>query len=373
MPSTSSEPTRSPPRSRSGWRRLGRTAAVVTLALAAACSFAAPPGCPRRPVTPAVLGLHIDHVPPATLAAFQQDAPGRWSGRLDTGTESVAFHLRTTPSPLPRPVVLLVPILAGGAELMEGVAQRVAEYGFDVAYCARAGGALACGQRGAELDELFRRTVLHQRLLLRWLRERTATPTPQFVLGISLGGMVATVLAAHEPGLDGVAICLSGGDVADVIANSSEGRVRRWREWRRREDGIGDGALRAELQQFLRHEPLRYAPAVPTERVLLVDATLDTVVPRRNQDLLWEALGRPARYSLPLGHYTAALAIDAIIGEVAAHFSMRTSLAAAAPRRAPNEPAVATAPGADAESSGAVERRGAPLRSGAAHHAPAPR
>lgn len=294
--------------------------------LASGCSFVTAPGAPRQAMTVQSLGLAVAEVPSPELLTLQETAPGHFSGTLSAPGETVAFALRTTPGDPGRPVVLLVPILAGGDDLMDQVALRVQAQGYDVAFCARAGGALKAGQRGKDLDELFRRTVLHQRLLLRWLRERHAAPAPQFVLGMSLGGMVTTVLAAQEPDLAGIAICLSGGDLKELIGTSSEPRVQRWRDWRQHEDGLGADELRTELEQYLTHEPLRYAPAVPTERVLLVAATMDTVVPERNQLLLWEALGRPARYSVPLGHYSAALAIDAIVAQVARHFDTRQAV-----------------------------------------------
>lgn len=298
--------------------RARRWAGACALALAS-CSFAPPPTLPRPPLAARELQIAIADVPAPTLASLLEQTPGHFCGTLEGGGECVTFHLHTEGTG--RPVVLLVPILAGGDQLLEQVAMRVQARGFDVAWCTRAGSAMKQGQRGRDLDELFRRTLLHQRLLLRWLRERPCASPRQFVLGMSLGGMVTTVLAAAEPGLAGVAICLSGGDIANLVMTSSEGRVQRWRAWRHDADGIGDDELRWELGECLTHEPLRFAPMVPTGRVLLVEAALDTVVPARNQDLLWEALGRPARFTVPLGHYTAALAIDLIVARVAHHFA----------------------------------------------------
>jgi dienelactone hydrolase len=292
-------------------------------ALLGACAYAPAPATPRAPLPAEALGLRIADVEPPELRDFVADAPGRCRGTLASGGETVAFELRHAPDDPGRPIVLLVPILGGGAEILDLVAARLQQHGFDVAWCARAGSALKPGQRGADLEQLFRRTVLHQRVLLRWLRERHAAPSPQFALGMSLGGMVATALAAHEPELDGVAVCLSGGDIAGIIGCSDEPRVQEWRRWRREADGLDDAELHAELCHCLAHEPLRFAPAVATERVLLVAATLDDVVPPRHQDLLWEAFGRPARLSLPLGHYTAALAADAIVAAAARHFRGR--------------------------------------------------
>jgi dienelactone hydrolase len=310
---------------------------LAALAALASCAHVPAPDHPRPALPPHTIGAAGPALPDAALAELHERGDDCWNGCLAAGDERVVFQLRAARRGGARPVVLLVPILAGGAALMEQVALRVHARGFDVAWCERLGGAMKPGQRAHDLDELFRRTVLHQRLLLRWLRDDFAPGNAQFALGMSLGGMVATVVAAQEPTLAGVAVCLSGGDVARLVVHSSESRVRAWRDWRLEHDGIGDDALTQELEQFLTHEPLRFAPAVATGRVLLVEATLDTVVPHRHRQLLWEAFGRPARYSVPFGHYSAALAIDAVIDRAASHFR---SLLPAAP------PALATLGGA---------------------------
>jgi pimeloyl-ACP methyl ester carboxylesterase len=267
----------------------------------------------------------------ASLSHHEQDA-AITRGELHYGTEVIPFTVqRVLPRPEPPPpMVLLVPILAGGQELMDLVATRLLARGFDVASCARAGSAMRPPQRGPELDELFRRTVLHQRVLLRHLRQLPTPPRATCVLGISLGGMVATALAAVDPELSAAAIVVSGGDVANLVTVSSEPRVQTWRTWRRETDGVGDDCLGDELRQRLHHEPIRLARAVPTAKVLFVGGTLDSVIPPRHQDLLWEALGRPRRVDLPLGHYTAALAIDGVVAAAASHFA--TAIAAPAAR-----------------------------------------
>ncbi|MBL8750018.1 MAG: hypothetical protein JNK78_12715 [Planctomycetes bacterium] len=260
-------------------------------------------------------------MPTPELLELHDLGGGRSTGVLVAAGEQVRFHIRRADGGGKKPLVLCVPILAGGDELMENVASRMRSHGFDVAFCARAGSALKPPQRGRDLDLLFRRTVLHQRILLAWLASGPDAPTATFVLGMSMGGMVATVVAAEEPDVAGLAVCLSGGDLGSLVLSSSERRVRSWSEWRHTTDGVGDDHLRWELREFLDYEPLGFAAAIPTWKVLFVGADLDSVVPRRNQDLLWEALGRPARLQVPLGHYSAALAIDTILGAAASHFA----------------------------------------------------
>jgi dienelactone hydrolase len=288
----------------------------------AACTFSSAPSHPR-PATPAN-ATFAPPLPPIAALACHDDG-GEVTGTLAAGDERVQFRWRRHDANEPRPLVLLVPILAGGEGLLDQVGSRLLDRGFDVASCARVGPALRGPQRGRELDQLFARTITHQRILLHWLRTSPQPPPQTFVLGMSLGGMVATVLTAHDPQIAGAAICLSGGGLADLVVCSSESRVQSWRRFRHETDGVGDDHLRWELDNLLRHEPLRHAGAIAAERLLMVNGRYDTVVPTVHQDLLWEALGRPDRMVVPLGHYSAALVVEPILDAAARHFHRFTA------------------------------------------------
>jgi dienelactone hydrolase len=250
-------------------------------------------------------------------------------GDLASGPETVHFHLY----PAPRkdaPLVLLVPILGGGEELLRTMARRFVDRGYHALYCDRAGSALRPPQRGPELETLLVRTVLHQRIALAWASDCDRIhPVQKFACGVSMGGIVTTLLTAVEPGLSGSAMCLAGADLPTILGNSAEARIEKWRDWRRSADGVSDDGLQRELRQCLRSDPLRFAPCVPTDRVFLVAADFDDVVRPEHQDLLWEALGRPQRLSVPLGHYTAALCLDPLISSIADFFDGKRRLPAA--------------------------------------------
>lgn len=295
--------------------------ALCVMAMACACTVQPVPHYPRPE-----LPHHYPPVPVPEMLELESLDSGRQVGVLAHEDERVRFEVRRSPRAAgepPRPMVLLVPILAGGKQLMGLIAEHIRGHGFDVAFCERAGSALSPPQRGPDLDELFRRTVLHQRLLLAWLRDAEEPPPHLHVLGLSMGGIVTTVLAAQEPNLDSVAICLAGADLAGLVLVTSEKRVLHWLDWRQDTDGIGADSLYWEIRQFLEHEPALFAAQVETEKVLFVSAAFDTVVPRRNQSLLWEGLGRPQRLDVPFGHYTAAVAVERVIGAAAAHFRAR--------------------------------------------------
>jgi hypothetical protein len=130
-----------------------------------------------------------------------------------------------------------------------------------------------------------------------------------------------------EPDLDGTAICLAGADLPNIVLDSDESRVVRWRNWRMADGGIGANGLRQELQRELLSDPGRLGPFVDTNSVLLVHATFDEVIRPPHQDLLWESLGRPRRFLLPLGHSSSAMAIDSIIATATGFFHEREPLA----------------------------------------------
>ncbi|MBK8098967.1 MAG: hypothetical protein IPK26_17815 [Planctomycetes bacterium] len=292
-------------------------------ALAAACSFAPAPAWPRPalPTPPAVRArFALPELP--VPGALQTLGNGSTDGELHCGSETARFHWRPRTDGTRGPAIVLVPILAGGADLMTMLASRLQVLGYHVGWCDRVASALQPPQRGQDLETLFRRTVIHQRMLLQWLRQRPEVDAGrQFVLGVSMGGIVASAVAVAEPDLAGVGICIAGADLPDLVLHSGEVRVQKWVDWRTATDGIGAATLSAELRHWLVSDPARLSPYVPTDKVVLVSATLDDVIPARHRDLLWEALGRPRRLQIPLGHYSMALALDGALAEITDFFA----------------------------------------------------
>ncbi len=272
------------------------------------------PALPHASVAAATPAPRLQQLEPTSATTFR--------GELHGNGEAVHFQFWHRPGP-PRPAVVLVPILAGGAGLMATLGDQLDRLGYDVLLGERVGSAMVPPQRGPDLDLLFQRTVLHQRLLLAWLDDpgpAFAPPPARFLFGVSVGGIVATATAALEPNLDGLAVVVSGADLATLVPDSREGRVERWLDWRLRVDGASRSVVAAELRRCLTLEPLAMAAAVPTRKVLLVHGRFDEVIPPANQDWLWEAFGRPQRLWLPVGHYLAAAALGTVLSAADRHF-----------------------------------------------------
>src|SRR5581483_3331022 len=146
------------------------------------------------------------------------------------------------------------------------------------------------GERFAVPDIAAMNRVLRQALhelaaLVTMLRAETGAPVG--VIGLSMGALLASLLASRDPELDFVVpiappVCL--GDIA-------------WRffERSRRRPEIASAALdRDELRASFRvHSPLAYQLRVPRDRGLLVAGRGDRIVPPEHAHALWRHWGEP--------------------------------------------------------------------------------
>jgi hypothetical protein len=93
------------------------------------------------------------------------------------------------------------------------------------------------------------------------------------------------------------------------MKSSDEHSVRRdWRRSRRCHD-LTNRELYNALQQVVQTDPVKLAPYVASDRVLMLIARFDRSVPTPYQLKLWRALGKPRADFVPLGHYTSILAL----------------------------------------------------------------
>ncbi|MFV1958608.1 MAG: hypothetical protein ACC662_04250, partial [Planctomycetota bacterium] len=142
-------------------------------------------------------------------------------------------------------------------------------------------------------------------------------PAPIPTFGVSAGAVIHACLAGVDRRPRAHVFVLAGGPLADVLADTDEKRFRGYRQ------ALGGGPkgrvnepLRRRLRAALRTDPIRLAPGVRRDDVLLVLATRDTAVPYAYGRRLWEALGRPRLIELPFGHKTSFVLLPWITNEV---------------------------------------------------------
>ena len=249
----------------------------------------------------------------------------RHGGRMDVLGHDLAYDFYVPArADGPVPFLLNLPILAGDKPINRMVCKRLACFGIASGTIERPGDLFRRDETLEELNENLVQTVRIQRAFVDWAAQRDEVRSDELgVVGVSMGGMVGTLLGAVEPRLRTLSLCLAGADFTDLLIPTTARRANAWGRQRTDIAGISMRELQARASQSLVDEPARLARYIETEKVLFVTARYDTTMPARNSDLLWEALGRPERKYLPFEHYTAILAIDWMIDAVVTHSRRR--------------------------------------------------
>lgn len=263
--------------------------------------------------------------PPQVVAEFNHERGWGWESRwvqllVTTPGEAtphkvqLIHHAPLDPPAGRRPALVITPILGGRNEVGVLVARAAARRGLHGVVVLRAESLLDGAADEARLERVVRTAVVDRRRAIDWLEARPdVDPARIGALGASLGGVMTTILSAVEPRIRASVIALGGGDLADVIARSTEPRVERYVRERLEQAGGDVEALRGRIARALVSDPLALAPHVDARRTLVWTARRDDVVPFDAQERLHAALGRPARYELPTGHYSAALLAPVIV------------------------------------------------------------
>ncbi|MFW6060683.1 MAG: alpha/beta hydrolase family protein [Phycisphaeraceae bacterium] len=128
--------------------------------------------------------------------------------------------------------------------------------------------------------------------------------------GTSLGGFVAAVAGALDGAFEPVLLLLAGADGFDVLRNGAADAAR-LRELAHAA-GHDDAALRDMLEPM---DPRHVAHRLDARHTWLFSARDDRVVPRRNSDLLAEAIGLGDGHHVQLagGHYTSLLLLPGLV------------------------------------------------------------
>jgi dienelactone hydrolase len=160
---------------------------------------------------------------------------------------------------------------------------------------------------------------------LAWLRARPdVDPARVGILGLSLGAIIASRVAAADPDLRGVVLLIGGAGLADIVLSANDREVAQYRAALSARHGVPEPELAPLLHAAF--DPVDNLPDLPRlgrERTLLVTARFDAVVRRVYGDRLWEAAGRPERSLLPCGHYSTVLFVPWLRRRVRRWFEAR--------------------------------------------------
>jgi dienelactone hydrolase len=207
-----------------------------------------------------------------------------------------------------RPAVVVLHILGADFALSRYMAARLADRGVAAMFVKlpyygerRPPGKKFLSVEMGRTVSAMRQGVCDVRRAAAWLAERPEVdPEKLGVTGISLGGIVSSLVASVDPRINRACLLLAGGGLAEVLWEMPEAAMFRalW---------VGAGRTKADLEAITApYDPVTYAAGLEGKRVLMLNGNVDEVIPPRAAIALWEAAGRPPIKWYDCGHYSAA-------------------------------------------------------------------
>lgn len=230
-----------------------------------------------------------------------------------------------------RPAVIVLHILNGNFELERMLCTVLAEGGvpalmFKLPYYAERGGSQGRGQLLGNVD-LFTQCLDQALLDVRRTADVLAArpevdPGRLGVSGISLGALIAAASCGVEPRLQRCELILGGGQLREILDTAREAR------------GLKSALAALTPEQrtrvdaaLARVEPMNHTEALKRlagkDRLLMINAAEDEVIPAACTKALAEAVGMPDKvvWLAGMGHYTAMAALPRIIQDTVAFFA----------------------------------------------------
>jgi fermentation-respiration switch protein FrsA (DUF1100 family) len=194
------------------------------------------------------------------------------------------------------PVLILMHGLGGNKEVMNPFALAAIPLGYaTLALDAPAHGERANGQSsntlGADIEtmrSLWQQGIIDYRRALDYLSTREDIDTKRIaLLGVSMGGMMGTLLAGCDERIRAAAILIAGGDYITIAETSVIPQAKLMQEAIQK---IGKEKAREILTPI---DPLTWAPKISPRPVLFVNGKKDLIIPLKSAEALIAAAKEP--------------------------------------------------------------------------------
>jgi hypothetical protein len=223
------------------------------------------------------------------------------------GSENIKIEFYVQKKAGKFPTVLALPISGGIDFSVRGFAKLFASNGLNCAIVHNRRADLDDTKTAEEVENYFRQTVLDNRQVLDYLVERKEVDSDRLgCLGLSLGGIRASMVAGVDERLKCTVLGLAGGSIADINLLTDKKEIREYKE-KLIKMGISSEIIYSELYDKVITDPLRLAPYTDARGVLMFTALFDRVIPRKCSDKLRKAMGKPEVVYLLSGHYGSFL------------------------------------------------------------------
>ena len=218
-----------------------------------------------------------------------------------TGQERpIEFEYYDVHAAAPTPVIVLLPIFNGQLVITRFFARYFANQGWRALVLTRERDPL---EQLEAPEDAIRANLEDYRRVLDWVEQQhEIDPTRIGLFGISFGAMDAVMLTALDRRVDALVAAMAGGDLAQLLFSTNYRPIARTIDRLVAGDGVSRERLLETMEQRIVTDPLKLAPYVDAERVLLVLTRSDAIVPFESQEALRESMGEPEALYLPTGH-----------------------------------------------------------------------
>jgi len=219
-----------------------------------------------------------------------------------------AYYFEQKNKDRPAPILIILPPTGGPIQLVKYIAEGYAEEGFTtLAFYRRE--QFFNPDKSLEYNvKLFRQTVIDVRRGLDFLETRPHLDMERVgIVGMSLGGIIASLATEADARIKATAIVVSAGNLPKVLATSQYKRVREFRAGMIKKYQLADkDALVEFARPYLKHvDPITYADRIDPARLLMINGTFDNIIKIYAARDTWQAFGKPAWITSPVGHYTS--------------------------------------------------------------------
>lgn len=206
----------------------------------------------------------------------------------------------------PRPFLVIPPSLEGITILEKGAAIYFASKGVSSLVFKPAFIIQDMHRRVSEIDGLFKVALFSLKMIVDWAHTRPEEfdLTKAGAFGMSLGGILSSVLLGQDSRIKAGYLVVAGGDLPSILAKGKTPFLNRYRWKRIRDEGLnGTKGYEEALRLSMTLDPLS-SLAIPRtpDNIFMIMARGDQVVPFRNQKQLWRTLGKPKFRMAPFGH-----------------------------------------------------------------------
>lgn len=210
--------------------------------------------------------------------------------------------------------IVCLPIQGGDYDVSTLFARGFARMGFQALRFERRAEWLEADRELSDLARLARQFPADVRAGIdHWLGLGVVDPQRLGLFGVSMGAVMGAAVAGADPRVRASVLCIGGADLPEIVMTADDEEVNQYRKDLAARLGVDEPELRPLLHAALDGLDLSEAArAVDPATSLFFSARFDHVVRwPRNQEL-WELTGRPRRWVLPCGHYSAVVFVPLI-------------------------------------------------------------